>query len=129
MTKIIRFLLLLSILFVVSFSGRSISTGEPNEDSKAITTGRDVPDFEMKIVGSAETLTKEKLLGKVYLLDFWMTRCKKCVDKMPFLHDIYEKYRGKDFVIISISADSSYEFVKDFRKGSWKMPLVALFGV
>ena len=45
------------------------------------------------------------------------------------MHDIFEKYKDKNFVIISISADSSYEAVEDFRKGPWKMPWLHCSGV
>lgn len=127
MLKAIRFSLLVTLL--VGFTGGIVSTTETDRALKEIVQGREVPEFELKIVDSAETLTKAKLLGKVYLLDFWMTRCQKCVEKMPFLHDIYEKYKDKNFEIISIAADSSYMAVEAFRKGLWKMPWLHCLGV
>ncbi len=129
MTKMIRFLSLLIITFIISGFGMNIISAETDQASYAIIKGQEVPEFELKLVDSAETLIQEKLLGRVYLLDFWMTRCKKCVDKMAFLHDIYEKYRDKDFTIISISADSSFEVVEAFRRGPWKMPWLHCLGV
>jgi thiol-disulfide isomerase/thioredoxin len=126
--KIIRFLLLITVLFT-GFTGELIAYAETDQVSDGIVKGLEAPEFEIKLVNSEETLTKKKLLGKVYLLDFWMTRCRKCVDKMPFLHDIHEKYRDKNLEIISISSDSSFETVEEFRRGHWKMPWLHCLGV
>lgn len=119
--KMLRFILLLIVLFT-GFSGGLISSIDTNQPSTGIVKGGEVPVFEIILVNSEGTLTKDKLLGKVYLLDFWMTSCRKCIDKMAFLHDLHEKYRDKDFEIISISSDNSFEAVEVFRRERWKMP-------
>ena len=48
-----------------------------------------------------------KLRGKVVLVDFWATWCKPCLDEMPNVRRVYEKYHAQGFEIIGISFDKA----------------------
>lgn len=48
-----------------------------------------------------------KLRGKVVLVDFWATWCKPCMDEMPNVKRVYEKYHAQGFEIIGISFDKA----------------------
>ena len=41
--------------------------------------------------------------GKYMLVDFWASWCGPCRDEMPFLVDVYNKYSGADFDMLSIA--------------------------
>ncbi len=43
--------------------------------------------------------------GKVVLIDFWATWCKPCIESMPELKKMYDKYHDKGLEIIGISMD------------------------
>ena len=48
--------------------------------------------------------------GKVVLVSIWTLGCGNCVRTLPFLNEIYEKYSGDDFEIVSIhSPEFDYE--------------------
>ena len=49
---------------------------------------------------------------KVYVVEFWATWCGPCIQSMPHLADLQNKYRGQGVQIISVS-DESVEEVKD----------------
>lgn len=42
---------------------------------------------------------KEFATGKVYVIEFWATWCKPCIELMPELSDLARKYKGKVEVI------------------------------
>lgn len=42
---------------------------------------------------------------KVYVVNFWATWCKPCVEEMPAFNSLYEKYNSKNVEIILVSLD------------------------
>jgi len=58
---------------------------------------------------------KEKLIntnqyrGSVLLIDFWASWCAPCREQIPKVKKLYEKYKNKNFKILTISLDKSKE--------------------
>ncbi|MFQ5710113.1 MAG: thioredoxin-like domain-containing protein [bacterium] len=94
---------------------------------KHITAGKQVPVFELKLMDNKETVSNKSLLGKFYLIDFWAVWCAPCVQEMKNLHAVYEKFKDKNFSILSISFDQKPEDVVKFRKEKWRMPWLNAF--
>lgn len=44
--------------------------------------------------------------GKVVLLDFWATWCGPCKASMPHIKQVYEKYQGKDVLVVGVCCDA-----------------------
>jgi len=67
----------------------------------------------------------EDHLGKdVVLLDFWSIYCVSCVQEMPSLVALYEKYKDQGFIVYGVDLDSfSPSRVKRFIAGlDFKIP-------
>ncbi len=91
-------------------------------DSK-IKVGVDIPDYEsVSIDNSGEKYSKQSMLGKVYMIDFWATWCGPCVGEMETMHKVFEKFKDKGFEILSLSLDAKSDDVVKFRNDKWKMP-------
>ncbi len=97
------------------------------DPNKRIKVGNAVPDFSVKLMGSGETVSNESLKGKYYLMDFWAVWCGPCVGEMPNLHAAYQKFKDKNFTILSLSFDRQPEDVQKFRSKKWKMPWLHTF--
>lgn len=64
------------------------------------------PSSDFQLEGLAgQKIRLSELKGKVVLLDFWATWCAPCVQEMPHLVALYEKYKERGFEILAISVD------------------------
>lgn len=62
------------------------------------------PDFQVKDL-NGEDLSLGKYKGQIVLLDFWATWCPPCINEIPKLKKVYEKYKDQKFQIIGVSLD------------------------
>ncbi len=81
-----------------------------------------LPDFSVSLLEGQGNISKADFAGRYYLLDFWATWCPPCIEEMPNLHKVYEKYKDKNFTMISLSLDDNVEIIRKFRNEKWKMP-------
>ena len=56
------------------------------------------------------------LTGRVYVLEFWATWCPPCVQSIPHMIELADKYKDKAVPFIAISVDNSSEPVKKMVK-------------
>ncbi|WP_347173968.1 TlpA family protein disulfide reductase [Polaribacter uvawellassae] len=71
------------------------------------------PKFDLNTL-TEENFDSENLKGKPTMINFWFTRCAPCIDEMPILNKIKEKYKD-DFNFIAITYEKE-EDVKKFLK-------------
>lgn len=60
-----------------------------------------------------QAIPKEKLSGKVILLDFWNIHCGPCVKSLPELQKVHNKYKEKGLVVIACAGGKKQE-TKEF---------------
>lgn len=74
--------------------------------------------------GRIEQLTDYR--GKVVLLNFWATDCGGCRLEIPWLVEIDQTFKKRDFAVVGISMDISYEDLKNATEAWAKVkPFVA----
>lgn len=91
------------------------------------------------IEGNRITLSDYK--GKVVLLDFWASWCPPCEREVPYMKEVYNKYRKEGFEIIGVSLDTDKDDLRAFLKKNdikwtqvftgqgWYTPLVVHYSV
>ena len=52
--------------------------------------------------------------GKVILLNLWATWCGPCVEEMPALNRLQQRFGGDSFDVVTISFDRSFEPITEF---------------
>jgi peroxiredoxin len=77
---------------------------KPQRSDAAI--GALADDFALKNL-AGKTVRLSSFHGKTVLLDFWGTWCMPCVQSIPRLKELYKKYGGAGFEIISIANDAN----------------------
>ncbi|WP_167141845.1 cytochrome c biogenesis protein DipZ [Canibacter zhoujuaniae] len=88
---------------------------EESKSSSASSSNNQAPDFqEIESWINSDPLSKEKLKGKVVLVDFWTYSCINCVRTQPYLNEWYEKYHDKGFEIVGVHApEFAFEKVRE----------------
>lgn len=87
-----------------------------------IEPGAHVPDFKVEDFDKKGVfITPETFAGKYVLYDVWATTCGPCIKEMKHLHSAYEKFKGKNFEIFSLSIDPNASVVDRFRT-RYEMP-------
>lgn len=74
----------------------------------ALTTkvqiGAAAPDFEFATV-DGEKMELSDFRGRYVLLDFWATWCRPCVEELPHIKAVYDRYHNKGLEVVGLSLD------------------------
>jgi thiol-disulfide isomerase/thioredoxin len=96
------------------------------KDLRVFAAGKPAPATDgTDLAGKKVSLADHK--GKVVVLDFWATWCGPCVGMIPHERKLVERYAGKPFAFVSVSADDKPEDVTTFLKET-PMPWAHWFG-
>ena len=101
-----------SIIKRITFA---INTKKPenqmNSGSLSEYLNKEFPKFDLNTL-SGKNFKSVQLKGKPTMINFWFTSCKPCIEEMPVLNKIKEKYKN-DFNFIAVTYEKK-EDVKNF---------------
>ena len=84
--------------------------------------GNKVPIFSLVDINRKSINLPIKDSG-IYLIDYWASWCGPCIDSFPELKRTYDKYKQKNFSVISISIDTKYDlWLRANKKYDFKWP-------
>lgn len=113
--------LLILIAFLLLLVPRAAA--QPTAGGPDHSTRTPVPEFIfISMDDSTRVITSESLRGRVYLVDFWATWCPPCVEELPTLTRLHERWHAKGFDIVSLSFDQTIARVQSFREKRHAMP-------
>jgi thiol-disulfide isomerase/thioredoxin len=73
------------------------------------------PEFSMNdLQGVNQSLSEYR--GKVVIINFWASWCPECVEELPSLNTLYEKYKVKRVVVLGIATDRKRDSVDPLLK-------------
>lgn len=88
--------------------------------------GKDIPAFNFTDI-NGKVYTPENTKGKVVLFKCWFIRCVSCVQEMPALNRIVEKYKDrKDVLFISLAIDKKKDLQQFLSKTKFDYATVPL---
>ena len=90
-----RFFLVLAAIITLVIPAVSMRADQ-GEELKALPE-INLRDFEGKKVSSDE------LKGSILVIDFWATWCKPCLEEVPMLNKLQEKYGDKGLKVIGVT--------------------------
>jgi len=111
-----RFYIPILILFLIV----SVGSCKRGKEAEIIfpTIGNIAPELTVRDL-NGKTVSLSDYRGKIIMVEFWATWCPPCIELIPVLDELYNKYKTKGFVVLSIaSEDEGDETVKGFVKDS-----------
>lgn len=88
---------------------------KPQEQTPLLTPGTMAPDWTLYDIDDKKT-SLSQMKGKIVLLDFFFVGCVPCMYTLAPLDRIYEKYKNKNFALLSISTRDNKKLVTAFKK-------------
>lgn len=77
--------------------------------------GKLVPNFRLRDLQGREFSLYELLnLGNYVLLNFWATWCPPCLDELPSMEDLNQRWKGRLFTMLAISVDDQPRDIQVF---------------
>jgi peroxiredoxin len=73
---------------------------------------------------NGNSFTLDSLKGKVIVLNFWFTTCRPCVEEIPDLNRIQEKFKDKEVVFLAVTFDSKKKLEEFVKKKPFNFTLV-----
>ena len=68
--------------------------------------GQDAPDFTIYNL-EKQAISSWELEGQVVVLNFWFSNCAPCVEEMPDLNSLKEKYKDEDVTFLGLSIEDA----------------------
>ncbi|MHC4360136.1 MAG: TlpA family protein disulfide reductase [Planctomycetota bacterium] len=76
--------------------------------------GKNAPEITIREWVTPNPPDIKNLAGRVYVVEFWATWCQPCVQSLPHLISLNNRYKETGLEFISLSQDKSVNKVKDF---------------
>jgi peroxiredoxin len=85
--------------------------------------GKPIPSFSLTLTDKSKTvINNESLKGKIFLIDFWAQWGEQSLHDKEAIYKIYEKYKAREFTVLSLSMDSTFQQYSAFLKRKGKYP-------
>lgn len=94
----------------------------------ALSYPQAIPENDGKTEASASKYTLAGLRGKAVVANFWATWCPPCVEEMPELSGLAEKWAGQygdKVAVVGIGVDNFANVQRFSKKNPMKYPLMA----
>ncbi|WET01944.1 TlpA disulfide reductase family protein [Flavobacterium sp. YJ01] len=93
-------------------SEKGLEMAEKLKYFKQSKVGSKAPEFALKDINN-KPISLDEFKGKQYILiDFWASWCGPCREELPYIKELYQKYHGQGFEIISIAKDDKTDLWK-----------------
>ena len=110
-------------ILVLVFSCLTFVSAQSQEKGKD-ASARPLPAVDVKdLSGNSVSSSTFNNGGKVYVIDFWATWCKPCIEELNAIHEVYpdwQKETGVKLIAISLDDARTMNRVSPFVNGkSW----------
>ncbi len=94
---------------------------DPNANYKL---GRIAPDFNT-IDTNGNAIHLSDLKDKIVVLNFWFTTCKPCINEIPALNKIAQKYKNKNVIFLAITFDNKEKIANFLSENTFNYTIIS----
>lgn len=95
--------------------GRERAVVQQVQELVALEQTKSAPAFDLKDVFGGRTRFEDSR-GRVTLINFWATWCPPCVEEVPSLNQLAQRYAEREFSVVSIDFRESEKVIQKFAK-------------
>ena len=83
------------------------------------------PDFTLEDM-QGKKVSLSDFRGKIVVMNFWATWCPPCIEEMPSMEKLHQRFKGEDFVLLAINAEENGRAAveKFLKKKSFTFPIL-----
>lgn len=108
--------ILLAAVLLVAPGNPDAKGSKPGGKPPRKMVANSAPDFALKDL-DGKTVALEQFIGdKIVIIEFWATWCGPCRMTMAAVHNVREKFRGRDVEVLSIDQGEDSTKVGSFVK-------------
>jgi thiol-disulfide isomerase/thioredoxin len=87
------------------------------EDMGVLKLPRNTDPIEIRLKDlNGNLVSLSDFRGRIVFLNFWTTWCPTCRIEMPSMEKLHQKFKGKDFAVVTVNIQESVSQVKKFFK-------------
>jgi len=98
---------------MAGLAGMLVYKVEPYVRDYNVEPGERAPEFDLTNENGVGIRLSD-YRGRFVLLNFWATWCPPCVEEMPSLNRLYERFRDDGLVVLGISVDEEGQAYERF---------------
>ncbi len=73
------------------------------------------PDFTLKSL-SGKNIKLSEQRGDVVMINFWASWCGPCLQEMPALEQLHQRYKDLGFTLLGVNVEQNTDDAKDYLK-------------
>ncbi len=74
---------------------------------------------------SIQMLNDKAIKGKIVVINLWATTCHPCLEEIPLLNELVDKFKREDILFYAISPEDSTKINLILEKNSFKYTIIA----
>lgn len=118
------FLIVVAVLLVLRIYGGTNQPAQDDNTPPPYNPVQEAPDFTLSDLHGNQVSLKD-FRGKNVFLNFWATGCPYCKAEMPDIEKIYQEYKEKDLVVLTVNTGENKETVKNFiERNNYHFPVL-----
>lgn len=109
-----RSFFVLALLLALILPAATLAEAPPQSGERRGVVNEPAPDLELPDL-DGNLVSLRSFPGKIVVYDFWAVWCGPCVDSLPFLQELEDRYRDEGLVVVGLHVDDNVPSVEEVQ--------------